>query len=257
MRFRLSVTLALILGAGLLFLAKHTPVTARAQSVQPFVLQRLVQTPDANGNLAFHKTELIARRSDGATAYVESVGPQGSTATVRKLTYLDGTSLSLFDSLKLKTTWKPMSNSAVAALQKQVLSPPADCSPGQPFSFLRNDQVGGYPVAVLQGILRTTYRITRWASPQFGCEDLHYTSEIVDSEGAVVMLSLETTMTSLTAGDPDPQLFDPGASYEEVTPSQAEAALLASLNIQEDPAERSAERRLLDSRHSRAAGQQH
>src|SRR5579871_4866690 len=123
MRHPTLIALTLLVGAGLLLLVKRAPIAARAQSVQPFVLQRLVQTPDSSGKLAFHKTELIARRSDGATALVESVGPQGSTTFVRKLTYLDGTSLSVFDSLKLKTTWQPMTSINVGRQRQLVLSP--------------------------------------------------------------------------------------------------------------------------------------
>jgi hypothetical protein len=169
MRFAMLITSTLILGAGLLFLVKRAPVSARAGTVQPFVLQRLVRTPDDKGQLAFHKSELIARRSDGATALVESVGSQGSTALVRKLTYIDGTSVSFFDTLKLKTTWKPMRRFDVARWQNERVSPSPDCNVGKPFSFLRYDKVGDYRVAVLQGVLQTTYRVTRWASPDFGC----------------------------------------------------------------------------------------
>jgi hypothetical protein len=260
MRFALLIVLTLVLGVGLLFLAKHAPVTAKAQSVQPFVLQRLVRVPDANGQLVFHKTELIARRSsDGATVLVESVSPPSgsSTAFVRKLTYLDGTSLSLFDTLKVKTTWNRMSSRDASRLQMRVMSPPHDCNSGKPFSFLRYDKVAEYPVAVIQGVLSKTYRITRWASPEFGCEDLYYTSELVDPDGAVVMLSLESKMTTLIKGEPDARLFDTGAAFEEVAPSEAESRLLASLNIEQDSGERSAARRKMDSQHSDAAGQKH
>lgn len=249
MRFALLIALTLVLGVGLLFLATRVPTTAKAQASEPFVLQRLIRVPDATGRLVFHKMELIARRSDGASAFVESVGPEGATAQVRRLTYPDRTSVSIFDTLKVKTTWTQ---------QKNVLPPTQDCNPGKPFSFLRYDTIFGYRVAVIQGFLKNTaYRITRWASPEFGCEDLYYTSELVDSEGAVVKLSLESKMTSLTKGEPDVRLFDPGTAFEEVKPSDAEARLLKSLNIEEDPAERSAVRQNMDRQHSQTAGQQH
>jgi hypothetical protein len=71
------------------------------------------------------------------------------------------------------------------------------------------------------------------------------------------MLSLESKMTSLTKTEPDARLFDTGANYHEAKPSDAEVALMSSLGIEDDTAERSASRRVMDRQHSKTAEQQH
>src|SRR5690348_13067764 len=101
---------------------------ARAQTVVvPYQLQMEIYTFEQNpaGQLLVKETK--ARRTDGATVLTEDIFLPIGERTSRKITFADGTILSVNDSIAAKTTCHLASSSAVAAYKEQLINPPQAC----------------------------------------------------------------------------------------------------------------------------------
>jgi hypothetical protein len=208
--------------------------SARAQTTaEPFYLERSVSTFNM-GNASPFKRVIVARRADGATARLESVGPLSANAPfVRRLTFLDGKSVSIFGSIKAKSTWPPMNQQEIDQMRERITAAPRDCGARPPGVLVRFDSVGGEDVAVLQH-WSGKYRVTRWVAPALGCEDLYYRSETTSSDGSF-NLSAEAKLERLVHGEPDPALFDTADGYAELKPSEAEARLIEQIGVDLGP----------------------
>ena len=80
------------------YAAKHLKVVQMANAqvtAAPFFLHLTISHPSESGTLVVFKTKTVARRSDGSTALVETVGPLSGGQIARKVIFLDGRSLSL------------------------------------------------------------------------------------------------------------------------------------------------------------------
>jgi len=188
---------------------------------QPFYLERTIPTPDRNGNLLPSRKEILARRSDGATARLDSVGPLDSARFLRKLLFLDGSSVTLADSVGSKTTWPQMSELEVAAMKGRLLTRLADCGVRAPYTILGFDTMSGQDVVIVQRIIPGRYRLTRWLAPQLGCEDLSYESEAINADGTF-SISADARVSQLKLGEPEARLFDFGKNFLEMKPSEVQ-----------------------------------
>ncbi|HET7183048.1 MAG TPA: hypothetical protein VFI82_00075 [Terriglobales bacterium] len=124
----------------------------------------------------FHK-EVVARRSDGSTVKIATVGRIEWGTTTRKITHTTGVWASVYDLIEAKTTWQ-MHPAELAALKERLRNPPVDCvfqTAGNP-SFVRNDIVLGHELAVIQ-TSTATERGTFWRARNLGCEELQFRFE--------------------------------------------------------------------------------
>lgn len=96
---RTLVVIAMVLGG-----MPPMPVVSAQTGVQPFYLERTLLEPDSSGNLVPAKIEIVARRSDGATARMESLGPLSAGQHMRTVVFSDGRSVTVFDDVKVKNT---------------------------------------------------------------------------------------------------------------------------------------------------------
>lgn len=175
----------------------------------------------------------MARRSDGATANVATVGLIEWGTTTRKVTYPDGIWASVYDMIAAKTTWH-MHPVALASMKQRLQNPPADCvfkTEGNP-RFIRNETLLGHQVAIIQ-TLTSTERGTFWRAPDLGCEELQFRYEAIQSDGSFKLFS-EERLISLKIGEPEPRLFELGANLKEMKPSEAHRLYFEKLGVPED-----------------------
>jgi hypothetical protein len=241
-RFRQAVPpLLLVVGAVVSFylaasLQPLRPVNAQGRVAQPFYLKRTIFTDNHSGKLSPFRAEVVARRSDGATARITSLGPLTAPGYFRKVDFLDGRSVTLIDSIKAKSTWPTMGRRELSALSQKITQAPADCGVHTPYALLRFDSLDGQDVVVAEGVIAKRYRLTRWLAPKLGCEDLYYKSEALSTDGTS-SVSSEARVSDLTLGEPDPSLFDLGVEYKEMKPSQAQDLLLKRIGLSLSPPE--------------------
>jgi hypothetical protein len=232
--------LLLVVGAAVSFYLAASlhlrPVNAQGRVAQPFYLKRTIFTDGHSGKLSAFRTEVVARRSDGATARISSFGPLTAPGYFRKVDFLDGRSVTLIDSIKAKSTWPGMSRSEISALSQKITLAPADCGVHTPYALLRFDSLDGQDVVVAEGVIAKQYRLTRWLAPKLGCEDLYYKSEALGTDGTSGVSS-EARVSDLRLGEPDPSLFDLGTEYTEMKPSQGQNLLLQRIGPSLSPRE--------------------
>ena len=218
--------------------ARKLTVTTLAQSplqVVPFTFETETYNfeSDPAGKLVYKR--LMARRQDGATASVASVGLVQWGATTRKVTFPDGMWANVYDIVGAKTTWH-MNSVSLAALKARLQNPPANCvfnTEGNP-TFLRNEQLLGHSVAVIQTVTKTE-RGTFWRAPDLACEELQFRYESLQGDGSYKVASEERLIT-LNVGSPDSRLFELGPALKEMKPSDAHKLFFNKLPIPEDDA---------------------
>jgi hypothetical protein len=199
-------------------------------ATQPFVLERTVLTGERGQELRASLSETVARRSDGAISFVSSVGPVQLRAFVRKVSFADGSAITLFDGIRAKSTVAADDGGTVPALAPVGNAVPSDCGVRPPRKLLRFDKFENLDVAVIQGLVAKRYQVTEWRAPALGCEVVRYTSEQLNSDGTTTV-SAEGRTTRLRLGEPDASLFDTGNGYTESLPSAARRQLLASIRL--------------------------
>src|SRR5271166_1401306 len=212
------------------------PVNAQGRIAQPFYLKRTIFTDNHSGKLSPFRTEVVARRSDGATARISSFGPLTAPGYFRKVDFLDGRSVTLIDLIKAKSTWPDMDPNERSALSQKITHAPADCGVHTPYALVRFDSLDGQDVVIMEGVIAKQYRLTRWLAPKLGCEDLYYKSEALGTDG-VSSVSSEARVSDLRLGEPDPSLFDLGSDYTEMRPSQAQNLMLQKIGPSLSPSE--------------------
>lgn len=195
-------------------------------SVTPFVLQREIYSFGNNPNGELRTKQTIARRSDGATSGINSMGPLAKGVYVRTIQFLDGSRVELADSLKSKTTWPP--SEAQAAIERaKILHPPQNCVFTGDTLVSEGTTLLGQKVAVVEQTYLNGPRFTEWRAPALGCQELQARSEDPRPDGSYKLVT-ETGAVSLRLVEPDPALFDTGQGYAELKPSVMESAILTS-----------------------------
>lgn len=223
------------LAVGAYFLAQ--PLTlerlARAQvKTTPFTLQlESYDLSEGSPGLLFSK-ETVARRSDGATVRINSmgglVGLQSGEAE-RHIVFLDGREIAAFDGVSSVIRFPKLSTEAISIQKQKILNPPANCLfPGQ--TLVRYEALQGYTTAVVRVGPVGQNEITAWYAPALGCEKLQYRVEGPDDNGSQQTLS-ETKLVNLSIGEPDPRLFEVPENYASVAPSQAMHKEAARLGV--------------------------
>lgn len=225
-----SAVAILLLLVGCYFGAKRLTITHLAHAqvrATPFFLQLHVYNVQKN---KLSHMRAIARRSDGTTVLLQSVGPIDSGHTMRKITFMDGRAITVSDLLRTRTTIRQL-NEEIAFLRKMLVDPPQDCrTSGQ--VFLRRESILGQNVAVWQ-LDVANRRITIWQAPALGCELLQYRSEIKQADGSF-QTEAEARPVLFRLGEPDPAVFDPKSDYDEMKPSEVQRRVLEKMGLPAD-----------------------
>jgi hypothetical protein len=204
-------------------------VTAPQAKVQPFYLERDFSGPVDNGPVAVFKKEFVARRSDGTTVLIETVGPMNLGHTVRSVMAPDGTAVSLFDTTKVKTTWPAMSDGRAADLSRRLQASSRDCGASPRGALMEFGNVQGQKVISFQERTESNYH-TRRRALALACEELYYKNEAIQPDGSLA-LDLEEVTSQLILGEPDSRLFSINADYPETRPSEALTKLVSALGL--------------------------
>ncbi len=243
----LSIGLAILcFFAGSRLMVEHL---ANAQvRVAPFVLQ--VESynfdRDPEGEV-FHK-KVVARRSDGTTVVVSSIGPLSSGKFVKKITFPEGRWMTVFDLIQAKTTWQ-MGPTGLAAFKEHMQNPPKNCLldvEGNPH-LLREDVILGHKVVVVQSDTGNG-RMTEWKAPDLSCERLQFRFESRTPDG-LLKLKSEGRAVSLVLGEPPDSMFETGLNYRELKPSDAQHEFFEKWGVPEDSDSKESVERL-DKRYS-------
>lgn len=232
--------LAVVLAAACFYLFKTLTIRriAHAQVVStPFVLEAEAYhfDGDTQGELLSKRT--VARRSDGATVLMSNVGPVGWGETSRRITFMDGRSVSIVDSLETKTTWPVVPDQRLASLKEQLLRPPRNCiRVGE--TLLGYGKVLGQDTAVIRGAPLSgddPLRLTHWRAPDLACQNLGYRVEERQGDGSWRLITVGRTV-SLNLQEPDPRLFQVAPGYTELKPSEVQRKLFEKMGVPPDHA---------------------
>lgn len=215
------------------FLAKRITIVRVADagvSAVPFVLEMDISWVGDSGQMQVQHKKTVARRSDGTTAEIGSVGRLAWGAHGRRLTLMGSTSLTLLDLVRNKIVRFTTRRREMAFLKEQLVHPRQDCA-YYGGTFLGNDVVMGEPVAMVQFQIRpqsngkycgvrgkyaVSERLTTWWAPRLGCEELQYRVEITHRDGSVEV-ETDGRPTKLDFVEPDNQYFDRGWTTLEIT----------------------------------------
>lgn len=221
--WRLSSLIALSCAAAFL------RICASAQQVaQPFYLERGVYETQSSAPMVLIKREIIARRGDGTTVFIEpgltENGAQVAPAPLRKLIEMDGSAVWLLDALRLKTTWPKMERQEAAMVIRQISRPLRNCGVDEG-KIVGHETVAGQDTIVFVDKINERRELKIRIAPDLGCEALRFTQTAVRSDGSPSLAS-ESRILHFKLGEPDARLFDTGDGYTEVT----EAILTARRN---------------------------
>jgi hypothetical protein len=218
-----SLLLAVLLGTCSYFVVRAVVVrnvVKAASSIVPFTYKGHIYLFGTNpiGQL---RTDLtFARRSDGTTVEVRSVGPLEAKLNVRTIRYMDGGLISIVDAMQAKEAWPPRGSRAAAFRRALAVNPPSTCTFGKEDTVLNDGSViSGQRVDVVRHDAVGGVRITEWRAPELGCTALQATVEQVQSDGSYKLLSQREFVT-LQLAEPDPNLFKTEQHYTELGPSQ-------------------------------------
>lgn len=213
------VTAAVILFGvlGIAVLMQVRSRRAHAESARPIAVSFTLETETYSFSQGKAQGELIsrdltARRADGTTATVSTLFPgQPHQRTIRVIRYLDGRELRLADAIAAKTdeSWR-----RDGPRRPQLLvNPPAECVFAGWEKFIKKDTVLGHTVDVV----RNGFADTEWRARDLGCQTIE--SRNGYKHGDEFLLGGETRAVVLKLGEPSPRLFDDGANYAELKPS--------------------------------------
>ncbi len=216
--------------AGDVFRAGTVRLIAQSEvRVTPFVLERAIYFCSANPAGKLANKETIARRSDGTTVRIISVGPLARDVHLRELHYLDGSTVGLADFLKSKTSW-PASEQQAAWLSSQMLHSAQNCVTVGETLVAERAAVLDHEVAVVKRILKLGPTLTVWRAPDLGCAELQYRIEDPQPDGSYKLVT-EDRAVSLKLVEPDPALFDEGRDYAELRPSVQDSRIDAWFGV--------------------------
>jgi hypothetical protein len=202
------VTVALLCGAAY-ELAVHWTLHAHAAiAVKPFTLEFV--TFDSAGKAI--EDRITGRRGDGS----EVMRSAGTWGVARRIDWMDGAAMTLFDAASVKMSGV-LAPERTAARKARLLDPPLGCR--WPYEDDGGHQYLAGNLVYIVERTRGSYRTTDARAPDFACQTLEARGEDRQPD-ATWRTRYEVRFVSLTPGEPDARLFEPGASYKEMSPSQ-------------------------------------
>jgi hypothetical protein len=209
------------------------PATARVP-LEAYYLERTVEDPAGKAG----GTEILARRSDGATMRMTTFGPKELKKFTREVRFPDGRSVTVFDEIGAKVTWPIPSPIQMKFLREGTMDGPADCAAPLAATLLRHDRMEGQEVDVMQ-TSAGAYRLTIWAAPKLACEGLYVKSETQRGNGEF-RTAMETRTTRLVVGEPEARWFEIAPDVVEMKPSEAQRKLWESMDLPMSPEDKAA-----------------
>jgi len=170
--------------------------------------------------------EVVARRSDGAIVRMGALRPGDILAFGRDVTFPDGRRVTVYESIKVKTTWPP-DEVQTRFFRAHLIEGPAECTMGSS-TPLRREQMEGQDVDVVQ-FSAGANRVTLWQAPKLGCEYLYDKAEAPGRDGSF-RIDMEVKTTKLVIGEPDARLFEVAPDLVEMKPSEALRKLWSSVD---------------------------
>lgn len=220
-------------------------VARAASEIIPFTLETEIHHQGANPAEEILVRRIVARRSDGAQASVGPVmlGPAGikAGAKARRVSLMDGSEVTLDDATKAKTTWPKRTTDAMAALKHHLTNPPQSCIFNATETLLGYDMVLDQQTAIVRKKPIPTSEgqnvtDTIWRALGLSCQILRYQVEMEEPDGSQQLVT-EGKAVSLKFGEPDSALFDTGANYAEMKPSELLRLKAQRLGIAWNPSE--------------------
>jgi len=192
------------------------------ETLVPYYMERVDVSP--RGDVLGLK-EIVARRSDGAIVRKGGLAPGDTLNFARDVTFPDGTRVTVYDSIKAKTTW-PLDELQRAFFRAKVIDGPAECTMGGN-TPLRRERMQGQDVDMVQ-FSANARRVTLWQAPKLGCEYLYDKVEVPARDGSL-RIDMEVKTTTLVIGEPDGRLFEVSPDLVEMKPSEALRKLWSSV----------------------------
>jgi hypothetical protein len=209
--------------------------------IESYILERSITRPD--GVEMVGRKEILARREDGSTVRMNSVGLGENTPFSRDISFIDGRQVTVYESIHAKVTWPARNEAEMSYQRDRAITGPGECDQSNS-TLLRHDQMEGQDVDVIQ-FSAGSNRVTLWSAPKLGCEYLYDKAEAPARDGTF-RTDLEVKTTKLVLGEPDPQLFEVAPSLVEMKPSEALRKVWGSLDLPVSADEKAAMLREID-----------
>lgn len=232
---RASIVMVAVVSFGLFCYMGAQKVTiahfaSRQVNAIPFLLKLELHSFENGETNTLFSTKTVARRTDGTTAIINGVGPIQKGISVRKITYMDGRSITISDSVASKTTV------VLSEIDKAILKQSfdntglGDCSNDAKEIFLGNEIMLGYRVSIYRRSVAEHKELIVWRAPELSCEDLKY---VVDSKvsGRGYTRVMEARPVIFSVGEPEQAYFEIDSSYAEVKPSEAMDKIFKKMGI--------------------------
>jgi len=188
-------------------------------TVTPFVLRTETYSFERGPGGQLMASTIEARRSDGArTTFVTHFFPGSRERAFRSIVYPNGRRVQLADAISAKTTWPPLPIKEIAAKQARDLQFSNNNCVESWEALLSYEILFGRRVAVVKTAPANVFGTTYWRSPELDCETIQYRVETVKAGRVVVQT--EQRAVSLEFEEPDAKLFDEGANFAELRPSE-------------------------------------
>lgn len=199
----------------------------------PFTLK--IRETDYERNFAgdLAKVETQAQRSDGATVAVVTIYRTPVPSTFRAIRLPDGTRLRLVDAISAKSTCRPKHREVAPVRDTLSIAPrPPDCL-GPLDKLLGRTTLFGQLVDVVKTWDRGSGG-EEWLAPALGCKEFQWQNATMQSDGSL-RIDSEAKPLSFTLGEPDVRLFDLGARYTEIKPSELRRRELKAAGVHWNP----------------------
>lgn len=152
--------------------------------------------------------------------------------TGKRIFYLDGRSVSVYDLIAAKITWPLKSKGWIALQNRRMVDPPSKCIIAPDEISLGSDSILDHKVWVVK-VKRApndAWQTTEWRMPDLGCDALQYRIEEKQPDGSFQLVT-EGKAANLNLSEPDSQLFDDGSTYTELKPCEVEHRLRERMGL--------------------------
>jgi hypothetical protein len=200
--------------------------TAHAKVVAiPFMLTEEVASPPESEPFS---RWTIARRSDGSTVRIANYPLRQFKVTTRTVSYIDGSSVTVSDSLGIKIIHPLLWDQDFIDFRKSILYQSDNCVGNNSAETLMGfREVLGQRVAIVKSGPKPSpwnrANVTWDASTRaidLACKTLGYSVEEVSHVDGSIKLMTKARLLSITLGEPDPHLFEVSPTLTEVPDSE-------------------------------------
>ena len=196
----------------------------------PFVLKTEIYIYSKNPEGERLGTQTIARRSDGYTVLEDNFEPMMWGMAAQKVMYMAGTSVSVVDSLKTKTT-EP-GRTGIAGSRRVFSRKLAQGCVAGPETVMGHDNIFGQRVVVVSASVAPIPegRLTEWRALDLNCQTLAYQFDIRQADGSWQLMT-KSKVVGMALDEPNPQFFRVPRIYKGRTPREFHDALGSGIRV--------------------------